>query len=135
MRSLRVAALFVPILAGCVTRMPVPSLAACDSQIANGGGRIIEMPQNAPALREIADRNTHVFPEVPLFQTEVWAALSNGDLVLCRANSYKGHYVEGEMWRFDSIDHGIQLIDHVSWVVQHDSVRPPNTSLERARER
>lgn len=118
-QAFSVAALSVPFLAGCVTQKSAPPLAACGSQISAGGGQVIEVPRNASALREIADKNVHFFPGAPPFSVEVWASLPSGDLLLCRANTYRGEYVEGERWRFDFVDDRHQLADHVSWVVQH----------------
>jgi hypothetical protein len=118
MRFLTLAALSTQLLAGCATHLTEPSLAACGEQPDSLEGHITAAPEKAFVLRTIADANRFFHPTSPPFHTEIWVALKDGRLMLCRADSRRGSYVAGEWWIFDPAASRHQLVDHSGWLVQ-----------------
>ena len=118
MRFLTLVAISTQLLAGCATHSAEPPIAACGGQPDSLEGRITASPENASALRGIADVNRFFHPNSPPFHTEVWVALKDGDLLLCRADTRRGAYVVGEWWIFRPAESSHQLVDHSGWLVQ-----------------
>ena len=118
MRVLTPAMFAVQFLIGCATHSTEPLLAACGDQPDSREGRIAATPEDASALRDLADKHRVFYSGSPPFHTEVWVALANGDLMLCRADSKRGAYVAGEWWRFHPTESSHELVDNSGWLVQ-----------------
>ena len=118
MRFLTLVALSTLLLAGCATSSIEPPIAACGEQLDSLEGRIIAPPENAADLRTIGDANHFFHPSSSPFSTEVWVALKDGNLMLCRADLRRGAYVAGEWWIFHPTEYSHQLVDHSGWLVQ-----------------
>ena len=118
MRFLTLAVLSTQLVAGCATYSREPPLAACGEQPESLEGLVTSSPENAAALQVIANANHYFHPKNPPSDKEVWVALKNGDLMLCRADIRRGAYIAGEWWIFHPIDNSHQLVDHSGWLVQ-----------------
>jgi hypothetical protein len=118
MRVLMPALFAVQWLIGCATHSKESLLAACGDQPDSLEGRIAATPEDASTLRDLADMHRFFHSGSPPFHTEVWVALTNGDLMLCRADSKRGAYVAGEWWRFHSTESSHELVDNSGWLVQ-----------------